>query len=177
MTCCIRATCTDILLQILLRSIFSIAGVRLVRSLWPCRLGPPWTLWSGSGRRSAPGSSPWRRSKSCHRRRSSCWCSPSAARSPRNLPLCTHTHTHTQTSHAGSNTDPLAAKEVSPWKLNMELLSVIELLRLSQLQLQCGAVFWCDFHSRGQSDFCCKSKTFDEIKKNHAGLSMGFWSA
>ncbi len=55
--------------------------------------------------------------------------------------LCTHTndtHTHKTTC---PNTGLLAAKEVSPWKLKMELLSMIELPQLSQLELQCSAIF------------------------------------
>lgn len=57
--------------------------------LWPCRRGRSWTPSSGSGRRSAPGFSPWKRNKSCRRHLQSCWSSPSAAPSPQNLPLYT----------------------------------------------------------------------------------------
>ncbi len=51
--------------------------------------------------------------------------------------LCTHTNN----THTGSNTDLLAAKKVSPWKLKMGLLSMIKLPQLSQLELQCSATF------------------------------------
>lgn len=140
-------------------------------SLWPCRLGQPWTPWSGSGRQSAPGFSPWRRSKSCHRRRWSCWCFPSAAQSQQNLPLYTHKqHTHRSTC---PNTDLLATTEVSPWKLKMELLSMIELPQLSQLELQCSAIFFMWFSFSRSISFCCNSKTSDEAKMCKTAMRFG----